>query len=503
MIKNYIFLIAFVTSCLFVTAQEWTLRYSEENPSGYTHFAEGFIDEEGVVFLVGQEGPDRDTANAIILRIEPDGRPSSLHYAKEGFHSKASGIVEMPDHHLLVAGNLYNETGDKLMVLILDKDLNLLEERQYDKEVPAKSFGQCKCILDNHGHVIVSSYIARENEYSGTYYRGVFYKLNHLGDTICHRYITDDSFSPVYYLMDFRMRQMWYRNNNETLLCLAPGYGGILSFITFDSSFNYIDEHPIWRDELEKSDHTLSRDCYTDHWYSDNEALFFSSRGDANHNKLRVSKVNTQGEILEFIHLNERADTIDDAAQVRCMATSNDSAFYFSFHYHHWAYYPGYACVYLLNDRLEIIGSYVDESHDSFRTCLILPTNDGGCITVNDSCAFSPYTTTALPVIKKLSLDDFIKIPYFISHKDSIPRQDFAFPNPCKKILHIPTSNWGYTEKKRCRVENLHGQILMDCIVQPGGGMLNLDVSQLKAGVYQYHIYSGLKTLHTAKFIKK
>ena len=234
--KKYTLLIALVMSCFFLSAQEWALRYPGEHPNGYSHFFDGFVDEDGVAFLVGQEGPHRDTANAVLLRIESSGCPASFIYTKEGYFSKASGIVEMPDHHLLVAGNLYNESSNKLLILIFDKDLNLLEERQYDKEVASRSFGQCSCILNSRGHAIVSTYVAQDNEYNGTYYRGVFYKLNHHGDTIAHRYLIDDDPSPVYYLMDFRMRQMWYQSQDETLLCLAPGYGGILSFIAFSSA---------------------------------------------------------------------------------------------------------------------------------------------------------------------------------------------------------------------------------------------------------------------------
>ena len=300
-----------------------------------------------------------------------------------------------------------------------------------------------------------------------------------------------------------KVRQMWYKAQNEHLLCLVPGFGGVISFITFDSAFNYIEEYPIWNDQTGKSDRTLYRDCYTDHWLSENEALFFSSVGDADHNRLRVSRVTTQGDILEIFPLNARADTIDDAAQPRCMAAANDSTFYFSFHYHHWGYYPGTACVYQLNDQLEIVGYHIDEDHNAYRTCLIFPTPDGGCITVNDSCPYYPFATTALPFVKKLRPADFEHIPWSVTQASQTLSSPNAYPNPCDKILHIPMHDAYQTSNTRCRVCDLQGRVLMECIVRPDGNLLNLDVSKLKPGIYHYRIDSDQKTLFSEKFLKK
>lgn len=501
MTKKILIAVLLLGNCLFLSAQEWSIRYSGEHPDGYTHFHDGLVDENGVIFLAGQEGPDMESATALLLRIEPGGKYSTYQHEATGNHSKATCIVETDDHRLFVAGNLYNDTDDRLLVLIFDKELNLLEERQYEKEAEALYFGPCRGVCDSYGHVIIATYVALNNEYSGMDYRGVFYTFNPNGDTIHHQYLIKDHPDPVYYLTNFKMRQMWYRAYNKTLLCLVPGYGGIMSFITFDSTFNYIEEHPIWRDQIDKSDHTLFQDCYTDHWYSDDEALFFSSRGDADHNKLRVSRVNTQGEILEFIRLNERTDTIDEAARPRCMAAANDSTFYFSFHSHRWVYYPGNACVYMLNDKLEIIGSQIIDGN--YRASLILPTHDGGCITVNDSCAYAPYMTTALPYITKLMPNDFDCIPWQLTHSDQTTLQLKAYPNPCSTILNIPIGPNSNARKTRCRVEDLQGRIILDYIVQPEGGLLTLDVSKLETGIYYYRIYSDRKTLFQGQFIKK
>lgn len=501
MMKKLVLFVAFCLANLFVSAQEWNINYVGNYPTGHIHFHDGFIDGNGVTFFAGQEGPSTDTPDALFMRIEPDGSHSEFKYITEGFHSRATCIIEMPDHNLFAAGNLYGENDNFIFVLILDKQLNLLEEKQYSKEISGNSFGACKATLDSHNHVIVSTVISQENAYQGIDYRGIFYKFDHLGNLVSYRYLIEDYPDPVYFFTDFRLRQMWYRPDEEALLCLAPGYGNVLSFITFDSTFNYIDEYQIWQDDIGKSDHTLSRDCYTDYWYNDDEALFFSSRGDADHNKLRISRVNTHGEFLDFIRLNERTDTIDDAAQPRCMAAANDSTFYFSFHYHTWSFYPGNACVYLLNDQFEIIGRHVENDHDHYRSCLVLATTDGGCITVNDSCNFYSITTTSHPIIQKLRLEDFETVPLLISVETQNPPIGQAFPNPCEELLHIPVPDHG-NHDIRCQVLDHLGRIVIDKKVDHNGP-LDLDVSKLRAGVYHYLIYSNKETLLIEQFLKK
>ena len=502
MIKKLLFFVLSLC-CLSLSAQEWSVRYPSGHPSGYNHFHDGFVDANGVTFLVGQEGPSKDFSDAIFFRVGPDGSHTSYTHNKPGFHSKANCIVEMSNGHLFVAGNFSNDTCDLLMVLILDKELNLLEEKLYDKEADMLSFGKSRGVLDSQGNIIVSTYFIQDNGYKGVFYRGILFKFDQHGDTLRHRYLLADEPDPVSYLVDFRLRQLWYKEQSETLLCLVPGFGGVMSFITFDSAFNYIEEHPIWNSQMDKSDRTLYRDCYTDHWFSEDEALFFSSIGDADHNRLRVSRVTTQGEILEIFPLNARVDTIDDAAQPRCMAASNDSTFYFSFHYHPWGYYPGTACVYQLNDQLEIVGYHIDDDHSAYRTCLIFPTSDGGCITVNDSCINHPYATTTLPFVRKLSPADFVRIPWSVIQTDQESASSNTYPNPCNEILHIPITTEYQTGNTRCRVYDLQGRTLMDCFIRPDGNRLNLDVSKLKPGIYHYRIYSEQKTLFSEKFLKK
>ena len=501
--KKHLLLFVFCLTHLLASAQDWSIRYVGNYPNGYIHFLDGIIDEDGVTFLVGHEGPNYDSPKALFMRIDSDGNPTVFKYNKTGFYSRATCIIELSDHKLFASGNLYGDTDDYFMVWILDKDLNLLEERLYEKEVECNSFDFSRAVLDNNGNVIVSTCIVQDNEFMGLDYRGVFFKFDQHGDTLCHRYLHKEYPDPVFFLNDFRVRQMWHKDEEESLLCLVSGQGGILSFVTFDSAFNYIDEHPIWRDSIDKSDHTLyKKDCFTDHWYSNDEALFFSSLGDFEHNKLRVSRVNTHGEILDFIRLYERTDTIDDAASVRCMATANDSTIYFSFHYHTWPYYPGIACVYLLNDRLEIVGRHIDDDHDCYRSCLILPTSDGGCITVNDSCQFIPTSHSRHPIINKLSRSDFETVTLTVSDHQQRPTHHKAFPNPCEETLHIPLPGVE-SANIRCQVFDNQGRTIINRMIPLSGNTLDLDVSKLRTGLYHYCIYSNQEALLTDTFIKQ
>ena len=499
--KKLLLTIAIFLSVLPGYAQEWSIRYVGDHPSGSIHFCDGIIDEEGVVFLVGREGPDREHPEAVFMRVEANGDHTENKYHKTGCFSQATCMVELPNHNLFVAGNLSDSLDDYLMVLILDKQLNILKEKIIEKEVEALSFGTCRSTVDSHGNVIVATTVQqRYNAYTTTDH-GVFYKFDNNGNLISHRYLIEDYPDPIYYLFNFHLRQMWYKDN-ETLLCLALASGGVMSFITFDSAFNYIEEHPIVRDRELRSDQVLYDDAYTDHWYNEEEALFFSSRGDYEHNDLRLSRINTQGEFLDYIHLTDTPDTIYYTAQHRNMATVNDSVIYYCYDYHTIPLYPGIGGVFMFNDKLEIIGHYLFDDCMNYRSAIILPTADDGCIVVNH---YSPYTALefyGVPIITKLNKSDFTTLPLATSQQTETATN--AYPNPTYSVLNIPL--FLDVPQVRCQVIDTRGLVLTDRIINVGNDcrpLLQLDVTSLKQGLYYYRIYTAEKTLLTEKFIKK
>lgn len=502
--RNIYITILLCLLCGVLSSQNWVVDYHGDYPSGRTHFSSGFVDEDGVTFLSGYQGSDGSNSETLLMRIEPDGTHTETVYHKEGCRSMAHCIVETDDHKLFVTGIFNDNLDNYLMTLIYDKELNLLHEARYEKEMDAIMFGESNATVDSHGNIIVSTALANHNQYGAWDYHGVFYKFDSQGELLSHKFLLAEAPDPVFYLRRFQVRQMWYREEDEQLLCLAPGFGNVMSFITFDSAFNYISEYPILRghdsDTVSDDFHTLISDCYTDHWYTPEEALFFSSKGDENRNKLRISRVNIQGEYLDFIRLHERADTIDDVAHHRCMATANDSTFYFSFYQHVYSRYPGEAAVYMLNDRLEIIGRYVDDQHDSFRSMLIMPTPDGGCITVNDSTGIELNSPCVHPKITKLRKEDFETIGLdVISEETAFPT---PFPNPTTGMLYLPLSDMTLS-KGRFRVYDQQGRVVSDRILDGCQGMLQVNLSSLKAGIYFYEIRDKDTILLRERIVKE
>ena len=479
-------------------SQQWTLHYEGGYPNGRIHFYDGWVDPEGVAFFAGEEGDDYGHPHALLMRIEPDGRHTEYHHTPPGCYTKATCLVETADQHLFVAGNCYEADQDSLMLLLFDKDLNLLVERRYGKDRPAGPFGSCKALCDPQGNLILSTTVDVQNEYNGIEHRGVFFKFNAQGELLRQRYLIADHPDPLHSYSDFTLRQLWYQPEDETLLCLAPASGGLLSFVRFDSLFLLLEAHPIWREAGDKTDHTLFRDCYTDHWYSNREALFFSSRGDAEHNRLRISRVNTEGDFLEFLPLNERPDTIDDAARHRCMAKANDSTFYFGFHSHTIGYYPGIGGVYRINDRLEITGRHLDDDHDRYRSWMVLPTPDGGCLSVNDSCAWAGTANLGHPVVRKLLPSDFESVSCTVMSAKGGPFP-IPYPNPADTFLNLPLLQ----ASNRCQVFDSQGRMICDRLVNGQGDCLQLDISGLAPGVYCYRLFHCDHTTLRGTFLKK
>lgn len=490
----------FCLLCSQLFPQSWTIDY-EGYPAGVTMVVDGLIDEAGVTFLVGQEGESHDRSEALLMRIEPDGRHSEYLHPIEHGHSKATCIVELWNHHLFVAGNCRSEDDDYVMVLVFDKQLNLLYERYYPKEVEAVSFGECRAVVDRQGNVIVTTTVKQVNSYMITENHGVFLKFDENGALLSRRYLIEDYPDPLFFMTRFQLRQMWVREDG-TLLCLAPGYGGVMSFITFDTAFNYLEEHPIYQDKCGKSDHVLCDDCYTDYWYSSEEALVFSGLCDEDHNRLRVSRINTQGEFLEYIHLNVREDTADNPANRRCMAAANDTTFYFSFYYHLYSYDPGVACVYMLNNRLEIVGRHIDDDIACYRARLILPTHDGGCITVNCINNCQGLVQEERPFIQRLSREDFETVPWTVTGPSNESHRGRAYPNPTADMLHIPLEGITASHVRCCVLDPL-GRTVIDVRIRPGSDLLNLNVGSLRPGRYHYRIYTNEQTLFSEPFIKQ
>lgn len=489
----------FCLLCSPLFAQHWVIDY-EGVPSGVTAFADAVMDEEGVTFLVGQEGESHEKPETLVMRVEPNGEHVEYLHHKAGCYTKGTCILELQDHRLFIAGNCQGPNDDSVMVLILDKQLNLIHERYYPKEVEALSFGKCQATLDAHGQVIVASSVRQSTPYPYFENHGVFFKFDTEGRLVSHRYLIEDYPNPLFYFSQFHLRQMWYRDD-ETLLCLAPGYGGVMSFITFDSAFNYIEEHPLYQENGGHLD-VLCDDCYTDYWFNEDEALVFSSNCDGEHSELRVAHVNTQGEFLQYMPLHVRPDTLDEVANRRCMAAVNDSTFYFSFYYHRYPYDPGVACVYLLNDRLDIVGRHLDDDVPCYRSKLILPTPDGGCLAVNGLCNCVYVVHEEHPYLHRLSRDDFETVVWSVSDKDSGPATGLSYPNPTNHLLHIPL-DLTESDELRCQVVDLLGRIVSDQRIGPSKGTLHLNVAHLRPGTYHYRIYTSSQTLLTERFIKQ
>lgn len=499
MTKHLLFTIAVSLMTCMVTAQSWTIRCRDLNAFEYTEFEDGFIDNQGVAFLAGRSGDDHEQSKAYLMRIDSDGTPSTIRY-EEGVCSCLNSIIEYDEGRIFAAGNLSDENEDFIFTMFLDKNLNVLSTCRYAKEQNGNRFGRCTAIPDGEGHIVVASSL--EKEYSFLIEsKGVLLKYNDENIPILSRYLIADYPDPFYYMNRFKVRQMWFNNDDNTFLCLVPGTDGIYSFITFDTDFNLLEERPIQDEMSDILGHTLSDDCYTDLWKSD-EAIVFSSLGWFDHNKLRVMKINTDGDFLDFIHFNERGDTIDNVSLYHCMAAANDTTLFFSTDYSIYPAYPGTANIYLLNDRLEIIGNHLDDKDESLRSSIILASPDGGCISVYDSCSYQYNCSDSYPIISKLSREDFHCIPWSIKNHETPNLSSLdVYPNPTDGILYIPFDTFD-GRHSRCQIKDMAGRTLLDCLLDTNTGTLQIDVSSLNKGLYNYVIYNNKNIITKGTFIK-
>lgn len=494
-------LIALAACLMTCTArsQTWTVHCKNLTPFEYTEFEDGFVDEDGIVYLAGRNGNDYEHGAAYVMRIQPDGGTSTYRYEENECLSSLSSIIAMDDERIFVAGNLSDDEDDYIFTMVMDKNLNVLSTHRYAKEVEGIRFGRCTALSDEEGHVIVASSIVREQSI-WIENKGVLIKYNDDNHPILQRYLIADYPEPMYFMNRFKVRQMWNQHDG-TFLCLAPGSEEIYSFLTFDSDFNLLDEKYIQDEQCDILGHTLSEDCFSDLWTSSEEAIIFSSLGWYDRNKLRAMKINADGEFLEYVHINERNDTIDFVAPFHCMAAANDTTLYFCTSYGTHPGYPGFASIYLLNDRLEITGHHLETDDECLKASMILATQDGGCISIYDSCSFQLNSHDSYPIISKLSRDDFDVIPWSIIENTHATQSFCAYPNPTHESLFIPfqTLDIGHA---RCQISDITGRIILDCVIDSNSGILHVDVSRLNNGIYNYSLYNNKNILYLGTFLK-
>jgi len=179
----------------------------------------------------------------------------------------------------------------------------------------------------------------------------------------------------------------------------------------------------------------------------------------------------------------ERPDTTYYVSQYRSMAYVDENTIYVSTYWHRnsWnEYLPNLATIFLMNEKLELLGRKDFEMEHFFNVLHVQPTSDKGCV-VQGYVDDGKHKKT---LIFKLSKSDF-EISADVLEYDCYDVN--VYPNPVSSLLYIDIENLN-KKSLSVRIIDELGRRYLDKDVVVDGNVISLDVSTLSNGLYFYQI---------------
>lgn len=269
------------------------------------------------------------------------------------------------------------------------------------------------------------------------------------------------------------------------------------------SNVNYIDENfnllsTTFIDDVNNyPDLMLPMRMSVDCWCDNN--IFIMSAQSSNTSGINlwrpiVVKMDREMNIIDELNL-ERIDTTDYVFQHKSMAYYNSDNIYIATFWKR-SNLPNEINIYLVNDKLELLGRKIIFTEENFFGMHTHATSDGCCIIQG----MSSGDVLDIPVIYKLDSKDF---GIDVSISDVVFESEMRFfPNPVSSVLNINVEDI-INEKIRISIFDALGRRYLDKEVLIDGNTLSLDTSPLEEGIYIYNVSTNERCILRDKFIKK
>ena len=481
-------------------SQQWSIEYScDENE--YANFIAGDMSSRYNYVLGAMCDFISDVQYPLVLCIDENGNYTEK--VIENGYKKGSFVtaVGLGDGNAFVAAlysdNQIPEIYEYLWVAVLNPQLDVIAENKIKVEHPYISYGMSAQALvnDDNEIVMVSKVTDSIPDYTIIRYDMSFYKFgldcNLLKQTCLenpsyHSNIT--SFIEVpntdYYAM---FSDGMHASGAETVSYIDDDLNYI-STSTIDNMNNY-------------HECILPLNVCVDYWYDEHHFLMSakSARTSGTNDWYPlVVKKDTEMNVIETLSF-ERVDTTDHVSQYRSMACINPDKIYVSTFWQNgnvFESYPNTATVFLINDKLDLLGRKDFELGVYANIFYIQPTNDEGCLIH----VYLDYNSHYVSMIYKLKSEDFeIITDVSVSGEDFEP---VIYPNPVSSILNVNVGNMNGSNVTVTIVDMI-GRRYLDKEVFINGNTLTLDVSSLSEGTYFYSLLIDGRYVLTEKFVKK
>ncbi len=495
--KKIIFSFAFLmTLQVSLQAQQWEFDYA--TGERFVQFSHGILDSEGNGVLVGGCGPAYPDYHPIVMRVESDGRHSEREY--EGFEGlMLTHIVQLSNGNYFVAGLISEEAVE---VLVLDSNLEIMEDKRYEKPENALLLAGGRLLLEEDGTVVMCGSARYTSPYGGYRTRPFLYRFDENADTLHCRYVMPERPEPEYYIDQFECHQILKNPRDSGLILIGDGMHGNPSLICYDYDFNYISN--IWMHNDQKLLFTQYSSCC---WLSDDDLLVFGTLNAKNDQSRNIGllDVKLSGGVrwTDTIRAEPQLPFRVASGKCNCATFVNDSTIYCSYQSSENLFGPYFPSVCLLNKDMEVLGNkvFLDEEYTNHPTHFTLPQNDRGCIIVTSFALVANNTSQGKLI--KMSREDFNPIPSSVEELPQETIKAMAYPNPAKDWLNIDITGLLDGQQYRFRICDAYGRVCMDRVVHVEGNPFKICTTSLSPGLYYYTVCNSQTGFIYGKFVKE
>ena len=495
--KKIIFSFAFLmTLQVSLQAQQWEFDYA--TGERFVQFSHGILDSEGNGVLVGGCGPAYPDYHPIVMRVESDGRHSEREY--EGFEGlMLTHIVQLSNGNYFVAGLISEEAVE---VLVLDSNLEIMEDKRYEKPENALLLAGGRLLLEEDGTVVMCGSARYTSPYGGYRTRPFLYRFDENADTLHCRYVMPERPEPEYYIDQFECHQILKNPRDSGLILIGDGRHGTPSLICYDYDFNYISN--IWMHNDQKLLFTQYSSCC---WLSDDDLLVFGTLNAKNDQSRNIGllDVKLSGGVrwTDTIRAEPQLPFRVASGKCNCATFVNDSTIYCSYQSSENLFGPYFPSVCLLNKDMEVLGNkvFLDEEYTNHPTHFTLPQNDRGCIIVTSFALVANNTSQGKLI--KMSREDFNPIPSSVEELPQETIKAMAYPNPAKDWLNIDITGLLDGQQYRFRICDAYGRVYMDRVVHVEGNPFKICTTSLSPGLYYYTVCNSQTGFIYGKFVKE
>lgn len=491
---KHFFTLLFVFSLNVVMAQQWFYEYLCD-------------DYEDVLFYHGDNSAEYDyAAGCYVNKILDECYPIAASFDDNGIcedkvfelggvNSMFSSVLGLGDGNAFVVAACGDSDttalNNRLWFAIIDPNMEVVKEKSVCIEEPYVEFSTiAHGLINNDNEIVFVTRVTDEfTQNSYKHYDYVFFKFDFACNLLKQSYLINPT-------MKSDVTDFVEVANTGCYAVFGDGMDetGMQNVNYIDSDFNHI-SMVFLEDVNSYPDLILPIRVSVDSWK--NEDYFIMSAQTSKTTGVNfwrpiIVKMDKDMNIIDELSL-ERLDTTDYVSQFRSLSYSDKDKFYVSTHWDNGV--ANTSTIYLINDKLELLGRKTigfDENYYGFHSH---STSDGDCF----SQGVIRNDNHARTVFYRIKSNDF-EMETDVTDEDDV---DFdCYPNPVSSVLNIDVDSY-LNKKSHIVFVDMLGRRYLDKEVFLDGNVLKVDVSSLDPGTYHYTIIIDDKNVVKNKFVKQ